>query len=107
MKQWMILMAHSNPQQLLSICPQNKFYQRERVLAEILNALEPLFDGLPGNIETIQSHWEAACGHLNETVHFHHGNEIVNGIFKSLGEAGSALLEIDGQENRFYSGEIS
>jgi len=44
---------------------------------------------------------------MNESVQFHHGDEIVEGIFKSLGEAGSAELEIDEQENRFYSGEIS
>ena len=85
----------------------NIFFQRERVLAEILNTLEPLIDGLPENIKTIQSHWEAACGHLNETVHFHNGDEMINGIFKSLGETGSAVLEVNGQEKRFYSGEIS
>ena len=84
-----------------------KFYQRERVLAEILNALEPLFEGLPNNRDMIRTEWESACGHMNESVQFHHGDEIVEGIFKSLGEAGSAELEIDGQENRFYSGEIS
>ena len=85
----------------------DKFYQRERVLAEILNALEPLFEGLPNNRDMIRTEWESACGHMNESVQFHHGDEIVEGIFKSLGEAGSAVLEIDGQENRFYSGEIS
>ena len=85
----------------------DKFYQRERVLAEILNALEPLFEGLPNNRDMIRTEWESACAHMNESVQFHHGDEIVEGIFKSLGEAGSAVLEIDGQENRFYSGEIS
>ena len=85
----------------------DKFYQRERVLAEILNALEPLFEGLPINRDMIRTEWESACAHMNESVQFHHGDEIVEGIFKSLGEAGSAVLEIDGQENRFYSCEIS
>jgi len=85
----------------------DKFYQRERVLAEILNALEPLFEGLPNNRDMIRTEWESACGHMNESVQFHHGDEIVEGIFKSLGKAGSAVLDINGQENRFYSGEIS
>ena len=85
----------------------DKFYQRERVLAEILNALEPLFEGLPNNRDMIRTEWESASGHMNESVQFHHGDEIVEGIFKSLGEAGSAVLDINGQENRFYSGEIS
>jgi len=85
----------------------DKYYQRERVLAEILNALEPLFEGLPNNRDMIRTEWESACGHMNESVQFHHGDEIVEGIFTSLGESGSAVLDINGQENRFYSGEIS
>ena len=85
----------------------DKFYQRERVLAEILNALEPLFEGLPNNRDMIRTEWESACGHMNESVQFHHGDEIVEGIFTSLGESGSAVLDINGQEDQFYSGEIS
>ncbi|MDP6339922.1 MAG: biotin--[acetyl-CoA-carboxylase] ligase [Candidatus Marinimicrobia bacterium] len=84
-----------------------KFYQRERVLAEILNALEPLLDGLPNNVNSIKAEWEKACCHMDQPVQFHHGDEIVNGTFKSLGDTGSAMLEINGQEKRFYSGEIS
>ncbi|HIB26108.1 MAG TPA: biotin--[acetyl-CoA-carboxylase] ligase [Candidatus Marinimicrobia bacterium] len=84
-----------------------KFYQRERVLAEILNELEPWISGLPKNIDKIQFEWEAACGHLKEEIQFHKGDEIVSGIFKSLGESGSAVIEVDGKEIQFYSGEIN
>jgi len=83
-----------------------KFYQRERILAEILNELETLIDELPENTNVIQSEWEAACGHMNEEVRFHNGDEIVRGIFKSLGESGSAILEIDGKQVEYHSGEI-
>jgi biotin-[acetyl-CoA-carboxylase] ligase BirA-like protein len=55
----------------------NKFYQRERVLAEILNELEPWISGLPKNIDKIQFEWETACGHLKEKIQFHNGNECV------------------------------
>ena len=84
-----------------------KFYQRERVLAEIANELEPWISGLPKNIDQIQFEWEAACGHLKEEIQFHNGNEIVSGIFKSLGKSGSAVIEVDGKETQFHSGEIN
>ena len=84
-----------------------KFYQRERVLAEIVNELEPWISGLPKNIDQIQFEWEAACGHLKEEIQFHNGNEIVSGIFKSLGKSGSAVIEVDGKETQFHSGKIN
>ena len=84
-----------------------KFYQRERVLAEIVNELEPWITGLPKNKEQIQFEWEAVCGHLKEEIQFHNGNEIVSGIFKSLGKSGSAVIEVEGKETQFHSGEIN
>ncbi len=85
---------------------KEKFYQRERILAEILNALEKMADGLPKNIDDIQSNWEATCGHLDDEVQFHHGDKIVRGVFKSLGESGSAILKIEGKQVEYHSGEI-
>ena len=84
-----------------------KFYQRERVLAEIVNELEPWITGLPKNKEQIQFEWEAVCGHLKEEIQFHNENEIVSGIFKSLGKSGSAVIEVEGKETQFHSGEIN
>lgn len=84
-----------------------KFYQRERILAEILNCMEPLIDGLPNNIDIIQSQWEDACGHMNQTVQFHHGEKMIEGQFISLGESGSAVFNVDGAEKICHSGEIS
>ena len=84
-----------------------KFYQRERVLAEIVNELEPWITGLPKNKEQIQFEWEAVCGHLKEEIQFHNGNEIVSGIFKSLGKSGSAVIEVEGKETQFHSREIN
>lgn len=99
---------HSLQASATSMHIQSKiFHQRERVLAEILNEMEPLIDGHPDNVNSIQSQWETVCGHMNKSVQFHQGNEIINGVFKSLGESGSAVLEIKKEESRFYSGEIS
>ncbi|MEA1882272.1 MAG: biotin--[acetyl-CoA-carboxylase] ligase [Candidatus Marinimicrobia bacterium] len=84
-----------------------KLYQRERVLAEILNELEKLIEGLPDNTSNVQSQWEIACNHMNKEVQFHCGKKIVKGIFKSLGESGSAVLNINGKESEYFSGEIA
>ncbi len=83
-----------------------KFYQRERILAEILNHMEPLIEGLPHNVDQIQSLWEDACGHFNSEVRFHQGDEMVEGIFTALGEGGSAVLDLNGIEKSFHSGQI-
>ena len=83
-----------------------KFYQRERVLAEILNCIEPLIEDLYHNIESIQTEWEKTCSHLNQSIQFHHSKGIVEGIFVSLGKSGSAILDVNGEDKAYYSGEI-
>ena len=83
-----------------------KFYQRERVLAGILNCIEPIIENLPHNTKSIQTEWEKACGHLNQSVQFHHSEGIVEGIFISLGKSGSAILDVDGEEKASYFGQI-
>ena len=85
----------------------SKFYQRERVLAEILNNLEPLIDGLPNNLKLIKSQWESTCDHLGSSLQFHNQNSIVKGVFKSLGSSGSAIIDVDGENTEFHSAEIS
>ena len=60
--------------------------------------MEPLLDGLPSNIDLVKSLWESACDHMNEEVQFHHGDNLINGFFKSLGDSGTAVLDIDGKD---------
>ena len=84
-----------------------KFYQRERVLAEILNHMEPILNELSAKPDSIRSQWEASCGFLNQKVQFHDGDEIVKGTFISLGEGGSAVLNVNGTEKTYHSGEIN
>jgi len=83
-----------------------KVYQKERVLAEILIQFETLIDQFPGNIDLIKSNWEDACNHLNKIIAFHSNNQIIKGTFKSLSNSGNAILEIDGKEKEYFSGEI-
>jgi len=83
-----------------------KLHQKERVLAEILNQFETIMDQFPNNIDLIKLNWEHACNHLNKVIIFHHNNEKIKGIFKSLSNSGNAILEINGVEKEYFSGEI-
>jgi BirA family biotin operon repressor/biotin-[acetyl-CoA-carboxylase] ligase len=83
-----------------------KPYQRERVLAEILNQFEILLDQFPKNIDLIKSNWEDACNHLNKVITFHNNNEIIKGTFKSLSISGNAIVELNGVEKEYFSGVI-
>ena len=83
-----------------------KFYQKERVLAEILNHFETIMDQFPNNIGLIKSNWEEICNHMNKIITFHNNNEIVKGTFKSLSNSGNAILEINGEEIEYFAGQI-
>lgn len=82
-------------------------FQRERILASILNTLERIFDELinigPGNII---SYWESACSHLNKNITIKHESKEIVGQFLSIDESGSAILDINGQKKEFNGGVI-
>ena len=61
---------------------------------------------IKSNIDLVKSQWESACDHMNKDVQFHHGDNIINGFFKSLGDSGTAVLDINGKDTEFYSGKI-
>ncbi|SVA32046.1 uncharacterized protein METZ01_LOCUS84900 [marine metagenome] len=83
-----------------------KFFQRERILAQILNEIEPIIEKFPENINSIQTDWSLNCSHLDKKIEFNRGSKRISGIFKGLGEDGSAILKVDQSELEFYSGEI-
>ena len=63
-------------------------------------------DQFPNNIDLIKLNWEHACNHLNKVIIFYNNNEKIKGIFKSLSNSGNAILEINGVEKEYFSGEI-
>ena len=83
-----------------------ELYQRERILAEILNQMEPIIDEFPKNIDFVRNNWESACYHMNKKIEFHQGSKIVKGEFKGLGETGSAILDIKGSKSEIINQEI-
>ena len=83
-----------------------KFFQRERILAQILNEIEPIIEKFPENINSVQTDWSLNCSHLDKKIEFNHGSKMISGIFKGLGEGGSAILKVDQSKLEFHSGEI-
>ena len=68
--------------------------------------MEPVIKKFPENINSIQTDWYSNCSHLDKKIEFNHGSEMISGIFKGLGENGSAILKVDQSELEFHSGEI-
>ena len=83
-----------------------KIFQRERILAQILNEIEPVIEKFPENINSIQTDWSSNCTHLDKKIEFNSGSKMISGIFKGLGKNGSAILKVDQSELEFHSGEI-
>ena len=83
-----------------------ELYQRERILAEILNQMEPIIDEFPKNIDFVRNNWESSCCHINKEIEFHQGSKKMKGEFKGLGETGSAILNIDGSDIEVINQEI-
>lgn len=72
--------------------------QRERVLAECLNALERT---LMLSNEDVVKEWTERCGHIGEQVSFSNGGEPVSGIFIGLDSSGAAEVDINGKKKDF------
>ncbi len=82
--------------------------QRELVLANILNHLEPLYNSLKESEDSTQlsSMWTDHCNHLNKTVKFEAENESLSGEFMGINEDGAAIIITNGIEKIYASGDI-
>ena len=84
----------------------NKTFQRERVLAKILNQFEKNLDLLgEKNLELFKK-WESFCNHINKEVTFHNNNVNVVGKFLKISDKGSAIIEVNNKEKTFSSGIV-
>jgi BirA family biotin operon repressor/biotin-[acetyl-CoA-carboxylase] ligase len=82
-------------------------FQRERILASILNELEIVIEALKENqIASVMHDWESACGHLNKTISIQENDEVKTGIFSGINAQGNARLIIDGKIKTISSGEL-
>ncbi len=84
----------------------NKTFQRERVLAKILNQFEKNLDLLgEKNLELFKK-WESFCNHIDKEVTFHNNNVNVVGKFLKISDKGSAIIEVNNKEKTFSSGIV-
>lgn len=83
-----------------------KYLQRERVIAEILNEAEPLLEEFPKNISQIKKMWESSCCHMNKEIKFHKDEKVIDGKFLKLNDFGAAILNTKNGDTEFYSGKI-
>ena len=84
----------------------NKTFQRERVLAKILNHFEKNLDLLgEKNLELFKK-WESFCNHIDKEVTFHNNNVNVVGKFLKISDKGSAIIEVNNKEKAFSSGIV-
>ena len=78
-------------------------YSREKILANILNEFEMLFNS---NLESIINMWENFCVHKNKKVNFHSEKEFHHGTFKGISKNGYAQIEINNILQTFPNGMI-
>ena len=84
----------------------NKTFQRERVLAKILNHFEKNLDLLKEKNLELFKKWESFCNHINKEVTFHNNNVNVVGRFLKISDRGSAIIEVNNKEIVFSSGIV-
>tara|TARA_B100000945_G_C20424736_1_gene619804 strand:- start:4376 stop:5137 length:762 start_codon:yes stop_codon:yes gene_type:complete len=82
----------------------HKQFNREQILAEILNEFEVM---LNKEAEEIINLWEKNCIHNNSCVSFHSKNKKYNGIFQGIGKDGYAKIKINENIKKFSTGFIT
>lgn len=100
------LMANLNATSLF--IESSSSIQRELVLAKILNNLELHYNTLKENRgpKTLLKFWTERCNHVNKTVKFEADNDIQEGIFVGINNDGAAIINCNGNETIYNSGDI-
>ncbi len=78
---------------------------REDLLMSLFNELIEQFEHF--SPRSIQTRWNSRGAYLDRDIIIRMGNTTINGKFKGIAVSGAALLEIDGRNKIFTSGEIS
>lgn len=82
-------------------------FQRELILANMLNRFEHWYTHLrEEETESIIQAWLDRCDHLNSTISFHAGQQLVNGKFLGITSNGSARIQTGGEEREYSTGQI-
>ena len=82
--------------------------QRELVLANILNHLEPIYNSLKESEDSthLKAMWTDHSNDLHKTVKFEDENEALSGEFMGINADGAAIIITNGIEKFYASGDI-
>jgi BirA family biotin operon repressor/biotin-[acetyl-CoA-carboxylase] ligase len=84
-------------------------WEREKLLAEILNEWEPLYDALRAdNTDAIRSAWSEYGPSQGTPIVRSEQNSTLSGTFEGIGDCGQLMLrDAEGKIHELYSGDIS
>ena len=82
-------------------------FQRERILASIINQLESVVTQIINNeIDEIIHDWESNCHHMLKDISIRDNDKTHFGKFMGINTKGSALLNAAGNQKEFNSGIV-
>ncbi len=81
---------------------------RNRLAAAVINQLIPLLDRFEqGGLEELMPEWEALDRVHNQPVVIHQEGGAIHGIARGIDRMGALQLEVDGEIQSHYSGDVS
>jgi BirA family biotin operon repressor/biotin-[acetyl-CoA-carboxylase] ligase len=78
-------------------------FQREPLIATILNSIEDLY---LNRIHQIHKIWETYCAHYHQMVTFNYGNQTITGKFIGINKNGYAQIEFNNEIHTYSGGEL-
>ncbi len=78
-----------------------------QIYSEIISTLSSLWEPFPLNKKFIEEEWEKHLAWKGQSVTLTYNDKEYQGIFKSVLEDGSLLLEIDSKKQRFLAGDLT
>ncbi|UCH64998.1 MAG: biotin--[acetyl-CoA-carboxylase] ligase, partial [Ignavibacterium sp.] len=81
--------------------------ERERVLAEVLNHLEELFENVISSPNIILDEWRERCGMIGKHISVMIDENSKRGIFEDIDEDGFLVLRSDDKTETLHFGDVS
>jgi len=84
-----------------------KEVSREKLLSEILNCFEEIFNLSINNKEKVLNDWRMRCNLIGEKIKIEDGDKTIHGIFEDIDENGYLQLKTNNEITSIHFGEIS
>ncbi|PIW70016.1 MAG: biotin--[acetyl-CoA-carboxylase] ligase [Ignavibacteriales bacterium CG12_big_fil_rev_8_21_14_0_65_30_8] len=81
--------------------------EREKLLAEILNNLEYIFQKIRSNPNSVLTDWVNKCNSIGKRIDVNQDGKVLTGVFEGLEENGFLLLKVKDKLNKIYFGDIN